>query len=117
MKAIYRIIKYVMVFSIVLILVNYAKPYWNRFWLEKNLETVAIFGTKHGLHETKSFLMDKIRTEGYSFNEDDFIINKDERNRVSINFAYVDEIRIFGKPLKKLQLSADVAANEVKTFF
>ena len=117
MKKICKIIKYVITFSIVLILVNYAKPYWNKYWLEKHLESVAVFGTKHTLYETRDYLMNIIRAEGYSFEKDDFIIDKDERNRVSINLAYVEEVKVFGKPVKKLHFKAGVSANEVKSSY
>ena len=117
MKIFYKMIKCLFIFSAILVLVNYAKPYWNRYLLEKQLETVAIYGTKHGLYETKSFLMEKMKAEGYTFKEDDFIIKKDENNHVSIDFAYNDEIKIFGKLLKKLQLNGGVSAKEVKSYF
>jgi len=104
-------------FILVFILLNFIKPYWDRYWLERQLEIVAVFGTKHGFHETKDFLMNKMREEGYSFNEDDFVINKDEKNSVFINLAYTDEVEIFGRTLKQLQFTVEVSASEVKSSY
>ena len=117
MKKIYKIFKYMITFTIILMVVNYAKPYWNKYWLERHLESVAVFGTKHSLYETRDYLMNIVRAEGYSFKNDDFVIDKNEESRVSITLAYVDEVKIFGRPLKRLYLKADVSANEVKTSY
>lgn len=117
MKNIKIIITYMTALILVFILLNSIKPYWNQYCLERHLETVAIFGTKHGLQETVDFLMNKMREEGYSFNEDDFVIDKDEKNRVSINVVYTDEIKVFGKTLKQLQLTSEVSASEVKSSY
>ena len=117
MKIIKKIITYVVGITLVLILFNSVRPYWNRYWLERHMETAAVFGTKHGLNETVKLLMNKMREEGYRFNENDFIINKDEKNSVYINLAYTDEIRVFGKTLKQLDLIAEVSAYETRSFY
>jgi len=117
MKSVNRIITYMIAFTLVLIVLNFVKPYWSRYWLERQMETVAVFGTKHDLHETVDLLMSKMREEGYRFNEEDFNINKDAKNSVSINLAYTDEIKIFGKPLKQLNLIAEVSARETKSYY
>ena len=117
MKIVNRIIIYVFISVSVFVLFNFTKPYWNRYWLEKDLETVAVFGTKHSLNETMDFLMSKMREEGYRFKEEDFVIDKDERNQVSINIIYTDEIEIFKRPLKQLQLTAEGTASEVRSYY
>ena len=117
MKSINSIFVYLIAFILIFIILNFLRPYWDRYWLEKHLETVAVFGTKHGLNETLDLLMTKMGEEGYEFEEDDFVINKDEKNSVSINLAYTDDIKIFGKSLKQLQLMAEVSAREVKSSY
>jgi hypothetical protein len=117
MKIVNRIITYVFFFMFVLVLFNITKPYWNRYWLERHLETAAVFGTKHSLDETRDLLMSKMREEGYGFKEEDFVINKDEKNRVSINIIYTDEIEIFKKPLKQILLTAEGSAREVESYY
>jgi hypothetical protein len=117
MKIIKMIITYMVGITLIFILFNSVRPYWNRYWLERHMETVAVFGTKHGLSETVELLMNKMREEGYRFYEDDFIINKDEKNSVYINLAYTDEIKVFGKTLKQLDLIAEVSARETRSSY
>ena len=117
MEIIKKIITYLAGITLVLILFNSVRPYWNRYWLERNMETVAVFGTKHGLTETAELLMNKMREKGYRFNENDFIINKDEKNSVYINLAYTDEIKVLGKTLKQLDLIAEVSVRETRSSY
>ena len=116
MKGVIRIIKYMSAFLFIFILFNTTKPYLSRYLLERNLESVAIFGTKHSLQETAELLMSNMREKGYRFDEDNFVINKDE-NHVSINLAYIDEIKIFGQIIKQLHLTAEASAREVKSSY
>ena len=117
MKGVIRIVKYMSAFLFIFILFNTTKPYLSRYLLERNLESVAIFGTKHSLQETAELLMSNMRDKGYRFDEDNFVINKDDKNYVSINLAYVDEIKIFGQTIKQLHLTAEVSAREVKSSY
>lgn len=117
METIKKVITYMAGIILVLILFNSVRPYWNRYWLERHMETIAVFGTKHGLNETAELLMNKMREEGYRFNENDFIINKDEKNSVYINLAYSDEIKVFGKTLKQLDLTAEASARETRSSY
>ena len=57
-----------------------------------------------------------MKDEGFSFKGDDFIIEKDENNTVSIKLTYADEISIFGLKLKKLKFTVERSSYEVKEF-
>jgi hypothetical protein len=94
-----------------------ARPYWNKYWLELQLEAASVYGTKNTIEETRNFLSDKMEAEGFSFKGDDFIIEKDESNSVVIRITYADEISIFGLTLKELKLTAERSSNEVKEYY
>jgi hypothetical protein len=94
-----------------------ARPYWNNYWLGLQLDAASVYGTKHSVEDTRNFLSDKMEDEGYGFKGDDFIIEKDETNRVSIRITYVDEISIFGLTLKELKFTAERSSNEVKEHY
>jgi hypothetical protein len=52
-----------------------------------------------------------------NFKGDDFIIEKDENNKVSISITYADEISIFGLTLKELSFTAERSSYEVKEYY
>lgn len=99
------------------IFLSTARPYWNKYWLELQLEAASVYGTKNTIEETRNFLSDKMEAEGFSFKGDDFIIEKDESNSVVIKITYADEISIFGLTLKELKLTAESSSYEVKKSF
>lgn len=90
------------------------RPYWNRYWLELQLEAVSVYGTKNSIEDTKNYLNEKMEDEGYDFRGEDFIIEKDKSNRVSIRVTYVDEISFFGVTLKELRFTAEGTSYEIK---
>jgi len=94
-----------------------ARPYWNKYWLELQLEAASVYGTKNSVEDTRNFLSDKMEDEGFSFNGDDFVIEKDENNKVSIKITYADEISIFGLTLKELKFTVQRSSYEVKEYF
>jgi hypothetical protein len=94
-----------------------ARPYWNKYWLELQLEAASIYGTKNSIEDTRNFLNDKMEDEGFSFKGDDFVIEKDENNKVSIKLTYADEISIFGLTLKELKFTAERSSEEVKKYY
>ncbi len=94
-----------------------ARPYWNKYWLELQLEAASVYGTKNSIEDTRNFLSDKMEDEGFSFKGDDFIIEKDENNKVSIRLSYADEIRILGLTLKELKFTVERSSDEVKEYY
>jgi len=94
-----------------------ARPYWNKYWLELQLEAASVYGTKNSIEDTRNFLSDKMADEGFTFKGDDFLIEKDENNTVSIKITYADEISIFGLTLKELKFTAEKSSYEVKKYY
>lgn len=87
-------------------------PFWNSYWLGKELENVCVYGTKNSAEDTRAFLTERMQEKGYGFSGDDFSIEKDEKNRVHISITYTDEISILGVTLKELRFTVEKSASE-----
>jgi Cft2 family RNA processing exonuclease len=105
------------VIAIVIALGSAVKPYWDKYWIQKELEVGAVYGTKNTLENTKVFLLNKLKEEGYRIGEDDIYIEKDSKNNVTVTARYSDKISIFGKELQKLHFTVTATAKEVKEYF
>jgi hypothetical protein len=81
------------------------------------LEAAAIYGTKHTIEETSDFLSEKLKERGDDFDPQEFHIDKDENDTVSISLTYQDEISFFGFILKKLEFTLDVTKRETEEYF
>jgi hypothetical protein len=106
--------QYVFAIAVLILAISAARPYWDRYWIGKEVEVAAIYGTKNTIHDTLGFLTDNLKKAGYDFREEDFHIDKTENNRVTISVQYSDSIRIFGVVLKELNLNVERTASEVK---
>jgi len=93
------------------------RPYWNKYWLKKDMELAAVYGTKHDIVQTSRFLDEKMRDAGRDLEGDDFEIDKDEKNDVYIRVRYQDSIRVFGALLKDLEFEVEASARDVKEYF
>ncbi|MCG2774694.1 MAG: hypothetical protein L6406_03345 [Desulfobacterales bacterium] len=81
------------------------------------MKTAVLYGTKHSIEDTRKFLSEKVKERGYDFDPQEFHIEKDENNTVSISLTYQDEISFFGFILKKLEFTLDVTKRETKAYF
>jgi len=117
MKSVIKIIHLGLAIFLICSILNVVKPYMGKYWLEMQLERVAVFGIKHNMSDTVNLLISKMRVEGYEFEEDDFVINKDKDNNVSISITFNDEIGVLGVTLKELTLHAEASALDVKSFY
>ena len=90
-----KIINLIMFLVFVWCVISSVRPYWYRYWSEKDLEAVAVYGTKHSLRETRKFLNKKMKDQDRDFKREDFIIEKDENNTVRVSITYNDKISIF----------------------
>lgn len=98
----------------VVCVVSAVRPFWDRYWLGKELERVCVYATKHSVMETRKLLNEIMEEKRYDFTGDDFSIEKDEKNRVYISITYPDEIRILGVTLKELRFTVEREASEVE---
>jgi hypothetical protein len=108
--------QYIIAIAVLILAFSAVRPYWDRYWLGKEIEAAAIYGTKNSTHDTLAFLTDKLKKEGYDFGEEDFHIEKTANNRVTISVHYTDSVRIFGVVLREVNLSIEKSASEVKDF-
>jgi hypothetical protein len=108
--------QYIVAIAVVILAVSAARPYWDQYWIGKEVDAAAIYGTKNSIQDTLNFLTDNLKKSGYDFKEDDFHIEKNAANRVTISVQYKDSIRVFGVVLRELNLSVEKSASEVKEF-
>ena len=92
-------------------------PYWTQHGIKSDLKAAVLYGTKHSIEDTEKFLSEKIKERGYNFDPQEFYIEKDENNTVSISLTYQDEISFFGFILKKLEFALDMTERETEEFF
>ena len=89
------------------------RPYWNKYWLGYEMRDAAIYGTKNSISDTRTFLSEKIRNDWPDFSGEDFFIEKDENDNVTVGIEYCDAISVFGVNLKELQFTVERTASEV----
>ena len=106
------VIKVIIGIFIIVCIVSAIWPFWDRYWLGKELENVCVYGTKNSVEDTRRFLSERMKEKRYDFSADDFSIEKDEKNRVHISITYTDEISILGKTLKELSFTVERSATE-----
>jgi len=92
-------------------------PYWNEYGIKSDLKAAALYGTKHSIEDTRKFISERAKERGYDFDPEEFHIEKDENNTVSIKLTYQDEIIFFGIFLKELEFILDVTEKETKASF
>jgi hypothetical protein len=109
-----KIFSYVLLIAAIILAVSAARPYWDRYWIGKEIEAAAVYGTKHSIQDTMGFLSKKLNQAGYQFPQEDFKIEKDEKNRVTITLKYRDAISFLGKKLKDLAFTVKKTVSEVK---
>jgi hypothetical protein len=112
-----KLFTYAITIAIVIAIGSAVRPYWNKYWLHKELEAAAVYGTKNTTQNTKEFLFNKLKEEGYRIGENDISVDKDPKNTVTITVRYSDRISIFGKELQKLQFTISVTEREVKEYY
>ncbi len=112
-----KLFSYAIAIAIIIAVGGAVKPYWNKYWLQKELEAAAVYGTKNTSQNTKDFLVNKLKEEGYRIGEDNISIEKDSKNTVTITVRYPDKISIFGKEIQKLQFTLTATEREVKEYY
>jgi hypothetical protein len=112
-----KVFSYAVAIAIVIAVGSAVKPYWNKYWIHKELEVAAVYGTKNTLENTKQLLFNKLKEEGYRIGEDDIYIEKDSKNNVTITARYSDKISIFGKEIRKLQFTVTATEREIKEYY
>ena len=110
MKRIFQIALFI---AILWSLMCVGRPYWDKYWLGKDMEAVAIYGTKNTVSDTKAFLNKKMKMAGRDFTGEDFAIEKDRNNTATISIIYEDKITIFGQVVKNLKFEVVKTKKEV----
>jgi hypothetical protein len=95
----------------------FVRPYWDRYWLQMDIEEAALYGTKRTVGEVRSFLVKKMQEKGRNIRGEDFLIEKDKRNTVYVTISYSDEVRIAGHTLKRLQFTLKARKTETTSSY
>ena len=117
MQKIFKAIKLAILILIIAVGISAAKPYWDRHWLKQEVETAAVYGTKHSVKDTKKYLDRKMAEKGNDFRGKDFRLKKGKDGSMTISITYRDEIRFFGISLKQLKFTVKETAFEVEERF
>ena len=112
-----KLFLYALVIAVVIAIGSAVKPYWDRYWIQKEVEAAAVYGTKNTVDNTKTLLFNKLQAEKYPIHEGDIYIEKDSKNTVSITVQYSDRISIFGKELEKLHFTVTATERELKEYY
>jgi hypothetical protein len=117
MKTIKTLFLWAFLIALTLCAASAIRPYWNKYWIHKDMETAAIYGTKNSQEATMAMLLKKMHQEGYRFTEEDFIIDKEPKKKVTITLNYTDRIGLFGLEFKKLSFTVTASATEIKEYY
>ena len=109
-----KLFPYVLFIAAIILAVSVARPYWDKYWIGKEIEAAAVYGTKNTIPDTKRFLSERLKQAGYQFLQEDFQIEKDEKRRVTITLEYRDAVSVFGRKLKDLPFTIKKTVSEVK---
>jgi hypothetical protein len=96
--------------------VNAARPYYDKYRLQLCMEAAAIHGTKNSIEDVRAFLDREMLSQGFGFEGEDFDIEKEENNHVTISLNYIDEIRVFGPLRKEIEMVLKASADEVSRY-
>ena len=106
-----------LVIAIVIAAGSAIKPYWNKYWIQKELEIAAVYGTKNTLENTKAFLISKLTGEGYHIAEGNIYIEKDSKNTVTITVRYSEKIFVFAKEIATPHFTLTATEREIKAYY
>jgi hypothetical protein len=117
MKTIKSLVVWVLFIALTLLAIATIRPYWQKYWIRKDMEVAAIYATKHSEDNTMALLGKKMKEEGRMFTSEDFDLSKDEDKKVTITLRYTDYIGLFGVELKRLHFTLVATATEIKEYF
>ncbi len=90
------LIKIAVILALVWVGWKCGEPFWDKYWLEKEIEKTATYLTKNSVEQTRALLTDTFKANGIPLTGDDVFVYKNEKNEASISFTYTAEINIFG---------------------
>ena len=111
-----KIILYIVSIGLILLIGSAIWPYGNKYFITSDLKKAALYGTKHSIEETQSFLNEKLKERGLIFKPENLSINKNENKTVTIRLTYKDKISFFGIVLKELEFKLEVKEMYLKEF-
>ena len=111
-----KIILYIVSIGLILLIGSAIWPYGNKYFITSDLKKAALYGTKHSIEETQSFLNKELKKRSLIFKPENLSINKNENKTVTIRLTYKDKISFFGIVLKELEFKLEVKEMYLKEF-
>ena len=111
-----KLIFYILSIGILLLVVSAVWPYWDKYLIKSDLKEAALYGTKHSVEDTQSFLSEKLKERGCAFDPSELHIEKYENKTVSIKFTYKDEISLFDIVLKEIEFKLAVTERHINEY-
>ncbi len=106
-----EIFKLALIGVLIYIGVMFAQPYWNKYWLDKELKDVAMVGTLDGAtDESIRAKLDEVMTEqGRPFKSNQFAVIRDSQTgTTTIEIQYEEVVNIFTYPVTKFPFIVSV---------
>ncbi len=91
---------------------QFADPYWDKYWLTKEVEKAATWGTKRDVEQVRPLLTDALANYGIQKTGQDCYVYKDDRNFVTIKVEYDAKVEIFGNLLHTYKMKIAVTKRE-----
>ena len=112
-----KIIFYIVLGVIVIAVACTVWPFFSKSRINYDLKEAALYGTKHTIGETRKFLTKALEERAVSYDPENLIIEKDEKNTVTITLFYEDTIHFFGIVIKELEFELEVQQKNVTAVF
>jgi hypothetical protein len=91
---------------------QFADPYWDKYWLTKDIEKTATYATKRDIESARVLLTDSLRDYGTGKTGQDCYMQKDDRNVVSIRCEYDAKVAVFGYLLHTYHIKIAITKRE-----
>lgn len=91
---------------------QFADPYWDKYWLTKEVEKAATYGAKKNIESVRGLLTESFAGYGVQKTGQDCYVYKDERNVVTIKCEYDAKVEVFGNLLHTYRMKIAVTKKE-----
>ena len=113
-----KLFLYAFFIAIVIAVGSAVKPYWNKYWIQRELEVAAVYGTKNTVEHTKAFLVSKLKEEGYRIGEDRHLHREGLKEQRHHNgYGIPKRFPYLGKELRKLHFTLTATEREIKAYY
>ncbi len=106
------IIKILLILAVIWVGWKFAEPYWDKYWLTKEVEKAATFGIKRGEDMTRKLITDAFADAKIPKTGQDCYVFLDERKVMTVRCEYDAKVELFGKLLHTYRMKIEIAKKE-----